>query len=135
MSDRLKRVTIKDVADEAGVSITTVSFVANGRNLRYVSASNQERVRKIIEELGYRANPDAIAVRTKTRVTQLDIAKDVGVSKATVSHALADGDTRRWMSQETRKKVREAAERLGYVPNAAAQRLRRQGIVHGTGNP
>lgn len=44
--------TIKDVAQRAGVSIATVSNVINGT--RFVSAALQERVRKAVDELGYR---------------------------------------------------------------------------------
>ena len=43
------------------------------------------------------------------------IAKRVGVSKMTVSRALAKSDL---VIPETRKKVLQVAERLGYVPNA-----------------
>jgi LacI family transcriptional regulator len=53
----MKRVTIYDVAKEAGVSLATVSRVINGSNV--VKAPTQERVQAAIEKLGYK--PNAIA--------------------------------------------------------------------------
>lgn len=56
-------------------------------------------------------------------VTLQSIAKKAGVSMKTVSGALHGGDVR--MSEETRERVRAAAEELGYVTNFAAQSMRR----------
>ena len=53
----MKRVTIYDVANEAGVSLATVSRVINGSNV--VKAPTRERVQAAIEKLGYK--PNAIA--------------------------------------------------------------------------
>ena len=47
--------TIKDVAERAGVSITTVTNVLHGRGGRF-SEGTRERVLKAVEELGYRPN-------------------------------------------------------------------------------
>lgn len=52
-----KKVTISDVAREAGVAQMTVSRVVNGGN--YVSANVQKRVREAIEKLGYQPNEAA----------------------------------------------------------------------------
>lgn len=46
-----KHVTLKDVADKSGVSITTVSHVLN--KTRYVKKDTREYVLKVIEELDY----------------------------------------------------------------------------------
>jgi len=54
-------------------------------------------------------------------VTIVDIARELGISKTTVSSAL-HGNGR--VSETTRTLVSETAERLGYVSNRAAQRLR-----------
>lgn len=51
-------VTVRDVARQAGVSAMTVSNVINGRQGR-VSAATVERVRAVIEELGYVPNEQA----------------------------------------------------------------------------
>ncbi len=50
--------SLKDVADRAGVSIATVSNVING-NYNKVSEKTIEHVRRIIEEMNY--NPSAVA--------------------------------------------------------------------------
>ena len=53
----MKKVTIKQVAEAAGVSAMTVSRVLNNRP--DVSPQTRERVQQVIDELGYR--PSAIA--------------------------------------------------------------------------
>ncbi|MEV0040940.1 MULTISPECIES: LacI family DNA-binding transcriptional regulator [unclassified Streptomyces] len=55
--------------------------------------------------------------------TSADVARLAGVSRATVSYVLNNTSAVR-ISEPTRRKVREAAERLGYVPHAAARSLR-----------
>ncbi|MGW4473964.1 LacI family DNA-binding transcriptional regulator [Nonomuraea sp. NPDC004354] len=55
--------------------------------------------------------------------TSMDVARAAGVSQATVSYVLNDRPGSR-ISEETRARVRDAAERLGYVPHAGARTLR-----------
>ncbi|GAA4096238.1 LacI family DNA-binding transcriptional regulator [Nonomuraea soli] len=55
--------------------------------------------------------------------TSVDVARAAGVSQATVSYVLNDNPNAR-VSEKTRERVREAAERLGYVPHASARALR-----------
>jgi LacI family transcriptional regulator, galactose operon repressor len=59
------------------------------------------------------------------RPTQVDVAKRAGVSRATVSYVL-NGQTegRVPISEETRQRVLNAIEELGYEPDARAQALR-----------
>lgn len=59
------------------------------------------------------------------RPTQVDVAKLAGVSRATVSYVL-NGLTkgRVQISDETKQRVLEAIEELGYEPDARAQALR-----------
>jgi len=57
-----RRVRIKDVAEAAGVSTATVSYVLSGK--RTVTAPTRERVIEAIESLGYRRNTSAMALRT-----------------------------------------------------------------------
>ena len=57
MTSSRKHITIKEVADQAGVSIQTVSRVINGRP--DVSAETRQRVQQIVDELGFR--PYALA--------------------------------------------------------------------------
>ena len=54
-------------------------------------------------------------------VSLKDIAKECGVSTATVSKAL---NGQRDIGEETKARVRETAERMGYFPNAAARALK-----------
>jgi DNA-binding LacI/PurR family transcriptional regulator len=54
-----KRVTIREVADAAGVSPAAVSYALRGLQ---VSDETQERVRRVADELGYEANPIARAL-------------------------------------------------------------------------
>jgi len=58
----------------------------------------------------------------KKRITSQDVAELAGVSRTTVSFVLNDVNGFN-ISPKTRQKVREAAEQLGYIPNAAAQAL------------
>ncbi|WP_405421744.1 LacI family DNA-binding transcriptional regulator [Streptomyces erythrochromogenes] len=55
--------------------------------------------------------------------TSADVARRAGVSRATVSYVLNNAEAVR-ISEPTRRRVREAAEELGYVPHAAARSLR-----------
>lgn len=48
-----KRITSQDVADRAGVSRTTVSFVLNGTHQDSVSEQTRRRVLRIARDLGY----------------------------------------------------------------------------------
>lgn len=58
----------------------------------------------------------------KSRPTLKDIAAELNLSHPTVSRALAGHEA---ISAETKARVREAAERLGYVANSSARMLRR----------
>ena len=57
-------------------------------------------------------------------MTRNDVAEAAGVSTAIVSYVVNDGP--RPVSRETRQKVLETIDRLGYKPNAVARNLRRQ---------
>ena len=57
------------------------------------------------------------------RVTSTDVAREAGLSRATVSYVL-NGDTRQTIPEATRQRVLDAAERLGYRPYGPARLLR-----------
>jgi LacI family transcriptional regulator len=59
------------------------------------------------------------------RPTQSDVARVAGVSRATVSYVLNDrSDGLIPITEQTRQRVLQAAENLGYAPNALARSLR-----------
>ncbi len=59
----MARVTIKDVAQKAGVSITTVSRVLNDKVDEYMRKETKERIIKAIKELGYKPDVRAQSLR------------------------------------------------------------------------
>jgi len=63
------RVTLMDVAQRAGVSRTTASFVTTGRLDMRISADAQERVLRAARELGYRPSLLARSLRTNRSQT------------------------------------------------------------------
>ncbi|WP_296744118.1 LacI family DNA-binding transcriptional regulator [Mesorhizobium sp.] len=66
---------------------------------------------------------DASTVPAKTPVTLREVAAAAGVSVATASKAL-NGQGR--MTAETRERIRDVAQRLGFRPNSLAQSLLRR---------
>lgn len=66
-----KRITIRDVAKKANVSIKTVSNVINDRDDQ-MRPGTKSRVERVIKELGYQVNRSARALKTgKTKVLGL----------------------------------------------------------------
>lgn len=72
-----RRITLRQVADHAGVSVTTVSNVIRG--WPHIADATRARVQQVIEELGYVPHPIAQGLRTgRTQVVALivpDLAK------------------------------------------------------------
>lgn len=72
-----RRVSIRDVAREAGVSTTTVSHAINGKGR--VDAGTRARVIAAADRLGYRANRTAVnLLRRRTGVIALTISAPEG---------------------------------------------------------
>lgn len=63
----MKKISIKDVAKEAGVSITTVSRALNGYS--DVSESTRKRVQEVVEQLDYAPDLNARSLGGKADVT------------------------------------------------------------------
>ncbi|MFT7476389.1 MAG: LacI family transcriptional regulator, partial [Verrucomicrobiales bacterium] len=59
----MERVTLKDVADKVGVNISTVSRALSDDRSNLVNAATRSQVLKAAEELGYRGNLQASALR------------------------------------------------------------------------
>ncbi len=66
---------------------------------------------------------EAAYPRTVERVKLIDVAREAGVHTATASRALNPA-MRGGVSRKTVRRVEQAAQRLGYVPNALARGLR-----------
>lgn len=60
-------IRLRDIAEQAGVSVTTVSHVLNGYTKSGIKQETWERVKQIAQELGYR--PNAIARSLKNQRT------------------------------------------------------------------
>jgi LacI family fructose operon transcriptional repressor len=55
-----------DIARLAGVSVTTASYVINGKaEQQRISSATVERVRAVVEEHGFRPNPQAAGLRSR----------------------------------------------------------------------
>lgn len=77
----MKRVTIKDVAEHANVSKSTVSQFLNKR-FDYMSQDTRERIEQAIKELGYQPNYIARSLKQKRTST-------IGVIVANILHAFS----------------------------------------------
>ena len=78
-----KNIGIKDVAQAAGVSVTTVSHVLNNVSYARVSPETKDKVRAVAEELGYEPNRLAQALRTQRTGMLGLLSEDI----ATTPHA------------------------------------------------
>jgi LacI family transcriptional regulator len=76
MPIRKRAVTIQDVAKAAGVSVSTVSRVLNGKV--DVASETQDRILAIIEELGYTSNLAARSMRSRKKNLFGLVVPDIG---------------------------------------------------------
>jgi LacI family transcriptional regulator len=67
---RFKKATLTDVAQRAGVSVTTASYILNGRSSQMrISAATERRVQAAMHELDYRPNWSARTLRGSSTQT------------------------------------------------------------------
>ena len=59
-----KKITVKDVAREAGVSVATVSYIMNNRTDQKISSETRKKVLQIANLLNYRPSHAAISLAT-----------------------------------------------------------------------
>ncbi|TGN66615.1 LacI family DNA-binding transcriptional regulator [Nocardioides eburneiflavus] len=78
-----KRISIKDVAQRAGVSVTTVSHVLNDTPGKRISDDTRSRVRRAADELSYQPN----GVARSLRLQRSQILAMVSDQIATTPHA------------------------------------------------
>jgi len=73
-----KRVSIKDIANEIGTSITTVSLILNGKGEeRKISKTLIDKVLKLVEERNYKPNLLAKSLRTGKTNTIALLVEDI----------------------------------------------------------
>ncbi len=76
-------ITIKDIAEETGLSITTVSLVLSGKaEARGIAVPTRQRVEEAAVRMGYRRNGFARALRTGR-------SNRIGIAGASFSHPIA----------------------------------------------
>ncbi|WP_129715765.1 LacI family DNA-binding transcriptional regulator [Pedobacter sp. SYP-B3415] len=74
----MKPLSIKDIAKKANVSITTVSFILNGKaREKRISEEVIKKVEEIIKEIGYKPNQIARSLRTGSTKTIGLLVEDI----------------------------------------------------------
>lgn len=74
----MKNVSIKDIAKQAGVSTTTVSFVLNGKaEEKRISPDLKNKILKLAQKLNYKPNQLARGLRTGSTQTVALIVEDI----------------------------------------------------------
>jgi len=122
--DEWQRVTLQDVADQAGVSLTTASRVVNDGS-RKVGQELADRVHRAVADLGYTANLQARAVATG-QSTMIGVAlRDISdpYFSSIAAGLIEVADSRRLLVCMTSTAAHEEAERE-YVALMRAQRAR-----------
>lgn len=77
-----KKVTIRDIAREANVSVATVSYVLNNRTDMRISDETRKKVLQIINLLNYTPNQSAKALATnRNRMIALCLTPDLSILK------------------------------------------------------
>jgi LacI family transcriptional regulator len=117
-------VTLQDVADRAGVSITTASRVVNDGSRR-VGAQLAQRVHQAVAELGYTTNLQARAVATGRSSMVGVVVRDIAdpYFSSIVAGLIDIADPRQLLVCMSSTPANEAAERE-YVSLMRAQRAR-----------
>jgi LacI family transcriptional regulator len=118
------KVTLQDVADQAGVSLATASRVVN-EGPRRVGPSLADRVRAAVAELGYTANLQARAVATGQSTMVGVVVHDIAdpYFSSIAAGLIEVADTRQLLVCMSSTPAAEAAERE-YVALMRAQRAR-----------
>lgn len=85
------KITIKDVAREAGVSVATVSYVVNNRTDMRISEETRKKVLQVINLLNYTPNQSAQALATnRNRTVALYVTPGVSALKRAEQMYLID---------------------------------------------
>jgi LacI family transcriptional regulator len=88
----VKKISIRDIAKQAGVSPSTVSFVISGK-AKEMRVSNQvaERITALAKKIGYYPNQTAVSLRTgKSKIIGLIVEDISNVFFATLAKTIED---------------------------------------------
>src|SRR5687767_15897093 len=99
-----KRSSIVDIARELNISITTVSFILNGKaREKRISSELVEKVLKFVEEVNYVPNQLAKSLRTgKTNIVGLIVEDISNVFFANIARLIEENANKRGRSEERR---------------------------------
>jgi LacI family transcriptional regulator len=87
--------TMRDIAERVGVSVSTISLVLNGRDQGRVNGEVAARIRAVAEELGY--VPNHLARSLKTRQTHtIGLVSDRVATVPFAGHMLAGAQRTAW---------------------------------------
>ncbi len=120
----VKKPTILDVAERAGVAVGTVSRFINGQKLRQ---GNRARIEQAIAELGYRANTLARAMKTERTDTIGFIVPLFDEFNASILTILVDELSARGYSLLTFNHAHKAEAMRDALESAASRRI--DGII------
>ncbi len=87
-----KRVTLRDVAREAGVSLSAVSYVLNdSSHAQRISPQTKKRIRNAAQRLGYKCDPIGRALQRgyTTQVTLLIVSWNLATSHSSTAMAIS----------------------------------------------
>ena len=93
----LKKISLKDIAEAAGVSTALVSFVLNGKKKEYrVGEETAQRILKIANEMNYQPNLAAKSLRSgKTKTIGLVVSDISNPFFSQLARVLEDEATKR----------------------------------------
>lgn len=72
-----KKISMKDISKELGISITTISFIINKKAENKISKEVIKKVEDYIEKVGYKPNSSAQSLRTGKSKTIVFMAEDI----------------------------------------------------------
>ena len=82
--------TLKEIAQKAGVSISTVSRVLNKKNTNAASPEVQNRIWKIVRDTGYTPNKAAQSLKSGQNFVQADAARSIACVFARTKNSTSD---------------------------------------------
>lgn len=137
------RVTLARVADEAGVSLSTVSKVLNGRG--DVAAATRTRVESLLEEHGYRrrapAPPEAPLIELVFHELESawsmelirgveDVASEIGASVVLTKSGTRHAPAPAWVDSMLRRRPLGVVLVFSTLPEEYARKLRSRAIPY-----